>query len=403
LEVWKINRSNVGEAFTAPSNFSNVKPEPAERRVLFLGWQEDNSRMPEMKQYNIFRMWWSYHRKWAWNWLQAVRPSARENFLGVVAGIIAAMVGWRSGYIAHDKLWSAIVIGAAGYGVIFFCYSIAAALFTSSKIDHGQVSEIEKLTNEVAIKTGEYISAKQEALDVHTKDLRTQEQLVKALHELAQAEKTISDSSNAFHEQYAEVVRLRGEVAAKDKDHELATLTPPANQPKVKLQARGIAHIQYDHKEKMYTHLFDGTGNGFSIVIQILNLAVRGASNKPIRVRAQAKYICDGVTTLLSPLVWLESPTSDIVLEPGEIRELVIARKDSYGFWDFLTHGPHGNISPSDGIDFDFEIELIDLQAGAVLDVEPSLHFHWHWREGPLTPSFYPVTPSEKEIEPEND
>jgi hypothetical protein len=39
------NRSNDGDQFTASNNFSNIKPEPAEKRVLFLGWQEDNCRM----------------------------------------------------------------------------------------------------------------------------------------------------------------------------------------------------------------------------------------------------------------------------------------------------------------------------------------------------------------------
>lgn len=202
---------------------------------------------------------------------------------------------------------------------------------------------------------------------------------------------------NRLHIVQSELETTKRELADRDKDRELATLTPPEKQSKVRLQARGITHIQYDHNTKMYTHLFDGTASGFSIVIQILNLAVRGASNKPVRVRAQAMYKRDGETTLLSPLVWLESPTSDCVLGPGEIRELVIARRDSYGFWDFLTHGQHGNVTPSDGLDFDFEIDLIDLETGKILEVEPPLYFHWHWREGPLTPSFQPITPPEKE------
>jgi hypothetical protein len=323
--------------------------------------------------------------------------------LGAGAGIIGAIIGGHYGFIAKEKLLSAVIIGAVGYAVIMLCYSISAALVTSSKIDHEQISKIEKLQGEISIKTHDVITAKEESIENLKKATLSQQQLVDTLQKLSAEKKRTEDNSKAFHEQYAEVNRLQGELAAKDKDRELVTLIPPEKQSKVRLQARGITHIQYDHKGKMFTHLFDGTGSGFSIVIQILNLAVRGASNKPIRVRAQAKYKCDGATTLLSPLVWLESPTSDIVLEPGEIRELVIARRDSYGFWDFVTHGQHGNVNPTDGIDFDFEIELIDLEAGAILDVEPSLYFRWHWRGGPLTPSLQPITPSEKENEPESD
>jgi hypothetical protein len=350
--------------------------------------------MPEMEQYNIFRMWWSYHRKWGWSWLQAVRPSVRENILGVAAGIIAAIVGWRYGYIAHDKLWSAILIGAAGYGVIFFCYSIAAALLTSSKIDHGQVVEIEKFKNEVAIKASEYIAAKQEALDAHRENVGTHEQLVKALHELAQAEKTISNSSDAFHQQYAEMVRLQGELAKcqQDKERELADLIPPEQQSNLRLQARGVTHITYDYESKMQTHNFSGDGHGFSIVIQVANLAVRGKPAKPVRVRAQANYRTKEENLLLTPLVWIDSKSSDTVIGAGEIRELVIARRDVHGFWDFVTHGPHGSSSPVEGTDFDLEIDLIDVEKEKIIDVTPPLLFHWRWREHPLTPHFYPIT-----------
>jgi hypothetical protein len=358
----------------------------------------------QVQQENILRMWWAYHKTWAAEWWTAVKAGKTKDLLLSLGGSgIGGIYGWARGWITRGHFLEFMVVAIGGYLVLLLLTWVWHGLFIASKRYWQQENEICKLQTDLGKKTQEWIAAKQEVFDAQKEGLNTHEELVKALRDLAQAEKTIFNSSAAFHEQYAERVRLQRELAEKDKERELATLIPPANQPKVRLQARGITHIQYDHKAKMYTHLFDGTGNGFSIVIQIFNLAVRGASNKPIRVRAQAKYICDGVTTLLSPLVWLESPTSDIVLEPGETRELVIARKDMYGFWDFLTHGPHGNVSLSDGIDFDFEIELIDLQAGVVLDVEPSLYFHWHWREGPLTPSFYPITPSQKEIESESD
>lgn len=193
-----------------------------------------------------------------------------------------------------------------------------------------------------------------------------------------------------------EVDSLRKRV--EDKERELATLTPPKKESRLRLQAQGVTHIAYDHNLSVYKHSYDGTGDGFTIVIQIINLAVRGVPAKAVRVRAQAIYRTEEQgSLLLTPLVWIDSKTSDAVIGPGEIRELVIARKDSYGFWDFLTHGPHGNVSPSDGIDFDLEIDLIDVDSERIVDVEPPLYFHWHWREGPLTPHFYP-TPKPKKL-----
>lgn len=366
--------------------------------------------MPEERQ-NSLRMWWEYHIAWYREWWSAVKAGKTQDlFLSLAGSGIGVLYGWMRGWITREHFGEFMLVAIGGYLALLLLTWAWHGAFTASriyaqqeKVKRSSIELEQSLHDDISIKTQEVITAKEESIANLEKATIAQQKLVNTFHELSAEKKRAEDNSKAFHEQFAENSRLRSELAAKDKERELATLIPPEKQAKVRLQARGITHIQYDHKAKMFTHLFDGTGSGFSIVIQILNLAVRGASNKPIRVRAQAKYKCDGTTTLLSPLVWLESPTSDIVLEPGEIRELVIARKDSYGFWDFVTHGQHGNVNPTDGIDFDFEIELIDLEAGNILDVEPPLYFHWHWREGPLTPSLQPVTPSEEENEPESD
>lgn len=172
--------------------------------------QEDNCRMQEIK--STFRSWWSYHRKWGLRWLHAVRPTARENIVGALAGIIAAVVGWHYGYIAHNKLWQGLVLGAAGYGVIFLFYSIGAALVTSSRIDHEQEHEIESLRNDVNSRTEELLAAKQDALDATKKDVQTHNELVTALQEVANQKQIAANNSDAFHAEYAKNSALRQEL-----------------------------------------------------------------------------------------------------------------------------------------------------------------------------------------------
>jgi hypothetical protein len=77
----------------------------------------------------------------------------------------------------------------------------------------------------------------------------------------------------------------------------------------------------------------------------------------------------------------------------------MIAHKVAFDFWDFVTHGSHGNVNPAQGEDFDFEVQLVDADNGNILDVVPPLFFHWEWREGPLTPFFSETKPPTEEKE----
>jgi hypothetical protein len=107
---------------------------------------------------------------------------------------IVSSIGWR--------VW-----------VIGFLVLIVAILFESYfNYYRRTTSEIAALKQEVDTKTQEWIAAKQEALDAKKKDLKTHEELVKALSDLAQAEKTISNSSDAFHAEYAKNSALRQEL-----------------------------------------------------------------------------------------------------------------------------------------------------------------------------------------------
>jgi hypothetical protein len=186
--------------------------------------------MQDGQQTSIFRMWWSYHRKWCRRWVQAVRPSAKENVLGAAAGAIGAVAGWRYGYVAHGKLASAIVIGAVGYGIIFFAYSLWAALFTSSKIDHEQDSTVGGMKEALDTKTQEWIAAKQESVDNMQRDVDTRTQLISVLEELSKARKEAADNSDAFHAEYAKNSKLNEQIAA---------LTFPADRPQLSFHAWG--------------------------------------------------------------------------------------------------------------------------------------------------------------------
>jgi hypothetical protein len=160
-----------------------------------------------------FAMWWAYHKKWGTRWFQAVLPRAREHMVGACAASIGAIVGWRYLHLTKSQAWSAVIIGVAGYGVIMLVYSVLVALFQSSRIDHEQENEIATLAQQVEIKTQDWISVKEETLAEMREHCKTQKELVDALAELGKARTTAANNSNAFHEQYAEVNRLRGELA----------------------------------------------------------------------------------------------------------------------------------------------------------------------------------------------
>jgi hypothetical protein len=118
----------------------------------------------------MLQVWWSYHKKWGSRWWLAVRPNTRENGIGAAAAIVGAAVGWNWGFISKEKILSAIIVGVAGYGIIFLLYSLKAALFTSSKIDHEQQEKINKNEIELADAVrGELEPKKRELEDASTR------------------------------------------------------------------------------------------------------------------------------------------------------------------------------------------------------------------------------------------
>jgi hypothetical protein len=357
------------------------------------------SEMQKITSKAVRGMWWSYCKRWSVAWRAAVRAGrARDLVLSAVCSGIGVLYGFLKGWVTKEHFLPFMLMAVGGYIGLLLLTWVWHALFVSARIYHEEQQQISELEEKLGGET--YLSRKaiaqyiRQSVDV----IRTRQLLHVAQGELEPKKRELEDAYTTIESLQPfkdEVDSLRKRV--EDKERELATLTPPEKQSRLRLQAQGVTHIAYDHNLSVYKHSYDGTGHGFTIVIQVINLAVRGAPAKAVRVRAQAVYRTEEQgSLLLTPLVWIDSKTSDAVIGPGEIRELVIARKDSYGFWDFLTHGPHGNVSPSDGIDFDLEIDLIDVDSERIVDVEPPLYFHWHWREGPLTPHFYPIPKPKK-------
>lgn len=169
--------------------------------------------MPEERQKSL-QMWWAYHRKWAQEWWTAVKAGKTKDLMLSLGGSgIGGIYGWTRGWITRGHFLEFMVVAIGGYIALLVLTWMWHGLFIASKRYCEQESEICKLRTELDVKTEEWIAAQEEALDAHKKDLKTHEELVKALEELAQAGKTISNSSDAFHAQYAETNRLRGELA----------------------------------------------------------------------------------------------------------------------------------------------------------------------------------------------
>lgn len=350
-----------------------------------------------------FEMWWSYCSEWYSEWWAAIRAGKSKDLaLSAVGSGIGVLYGYERGWVKRDHFLEILWVAVLGYVALLLLTWIWHGLFAPVKIYHKhnlQLTELRlNLDGEIHLSrraVAEFIRQSVDVIGMRLKVRVAEGELGPIKRELEDAYSLI-EKLKPFKDE-AESLRKRIE----DKEREPTALTPLEKQAGLRLQAQGVAQTIYDHNLKGWKRDFEGQakGHGLTIVIQIANLAVRGVSAKTVRVRAQAIYIKGDEQYVLAPLVWLDSSTSDVIIEPGEIREIIIARKLMFDFWDFTTHGGHGNVTPEQGIDFDLDVQLVDVDSGTILDVKPTTYFHWRWREGPLTPFFHPVLPPAPEKE----
>jgi len=347
-----------------------------------------------------FEMWWSYCSEWRSEWWAVIRAGKSKDLaLSAVCSGIGVIWGYMRGWVTREHFLEFLLVAILGYVALLLLIWIWHGLFVPVKIwhkHHLQLAELRlNLDGEIHLSrraVAEYIRQSVDVIGMRQRVRVAEGELGPMKRELADAYSLI-ENLKSFKDE-AENLRKRIE----EKEREPAALAPLEKQAGLRLQAQGVAQTIYDHDLKGWRRDFEGQAkHGLTIVIQIANLAVRGASAKTVRVRAQAIYIKGDTQYVLAPLVWLDSSTSDVIIEPGEIREIIIARKLMFEFWDFATHGGHGNVTPEQGIDFDLDVQLVDVDSGTILDVKPTTYFHWRWREGPLTPFFQPVIPPDPE------
>jgi hypothetical protein len=139
---WKTHTYRTQQTLaTSPYRIKIPPTSNAEKRVWFLGCQEDNCRMQDSPKANLVRMWLSYHRKWILRWCADVRsPHMFSHLLSSCAGLISAMLSiyYDPNPATWKKLYHAALIAIGGYAALMLAVAIAKAFGVSSKMDYEQ-------------------------------------------------------------------------------------------------------------------------------------------------------------------------------------------------------------------------------------------------------------------------
>jgi hypothetical protein len=189
-----INRSNDGDQFTASNNFSNIKPEPAEKRVLFLCGQEHNVRM----SINIgarLSLW----REIAW------RPALA--LAGIPWGCLAAYNLLKSEFVPLDqqaklqirnilpwpwRVWALMSLGILVFVILEGAYRVIRNRASGMEAEHEQgigklKKDIATLTQGLEARGQQFIEAQQSNVANIMRGNRLQKELDRARVELINA------------------------------------------------------------------------------------------------------------------------------------------------------------------------------------------------------------------------